>query len=210
AAQPFSAAHDSTCSLIVLERQILGVRRRGDVPGFEIPRRYFQFVRSGDARPLAAILEHNRVDLLSLAALAARLLHLARHGPDVARDAREALALGHVYRRAGLDARACDAYRRAVELTERGIVSQVLRIESLRALAMSLRREREHAEAAACWRRLMEAPGCPPRVAREATEALAVYHEHRDRDLAAAKTFALMGLELDAQPAWTSAVSHRL
>jgi hypothetical protein len=56
----------------------------------------------------------------------------------------------------------------------------------------------------------VDAPGCPPRVAREATEALAVHHEHRDRDLAAAKAFALRGLELDAQPAWTSAVAHRL
>src|SRR4029079_9558588 len=108
-----------------------------------------------------------------------------------ARDAREALALGHVYPRAGLDARACDAYCRAVEMTERGVVSQTIRIESLRALATSYRRMRRHAEAAACWRRLIDAPGCPPRVAREATEALAVHHEHRARDLAAAKAFAL-------------------
>jgi hypothetical protein len=115
-----------------------------------------------------------------------------------------------VYLRAGLDVRACDAYSRAVEMTERGVVSQTIRIESLRALAISLRRARQHADAAACWRRLMNAPGCPPRVAREATEALAVHHEHRDRDLVAAKAFALKGLELDAQPAWTSAVAHRL
>lgn len=198
------------CSLVALEKQILGVRRGSDVDGFEIPRRYFQFIRTGDARPLAAIVEHNRRDLLSLAALAARLLHITRQGPDAARDAREALALGDVYLRAALHTRACDAYRRAVEMTERGIVSQPLRIESLRALAASYRRARQYAEAAACWRRLMDAPGCPPRVAREATEALAVHHEHRDRDLAAAKAFALKGLELDAQPAWTRAVRHRL
>jgi uncharacterized protein YprB with RNaseH-like and TPR domain len=208
--KPRTESADSTCSLVALEKQILGVRRTGDVPSFEIPRRYFHFVRSGDARPLAAILEHNRLDLLSLAALSARLLHVTRHGPEAVRDAREALALGHVYLRAGLDERACHAYQRAVEMTERGIVSQTIRIESLRALAISLRRARQHADAAACWRRLMSAPGCPARVAREATEALAVHHEHRDRDLAAAKAFALKGLELDTQPAWTSAVAHRL
>jgi uncharacterized protein len=207
-ARTFQAS--DACSLAALEKQILGVRRSGDVASFEIPRRYFAFVRSGDARQLAAVLEHNRLDLLSLAALTARLFHVARHGPDAVRDAREALALGHVYLRAGLDARACDAYRRAVEMTERGIVSQAIRIESLRALAISYRRARQHADAAACWRRLVEAPGCPPRVAREATEALAVHHEHRDRDLAAAKAFALKGLELDAQPAWTTSVTHRL
>ena len=56
----------------------------------------------------------------------------------------------------------------------------------------------------------LRAPGCPPPVAREATEALAVHHEHRDRDLEAAKAFALQSLEVDAQPAWTRAVQHRL
>jgi uncharacterized protein len=203
-------ASDDGCSLAALEKQILGVRRAGDVAGFEIPSRYFQFVRTGDARPLAAVLEHNRLDLLSLAALTARLFHLAHNGPDAARDAREALALGHVYMRGGLTARACDAYRRAVEMTERGVVSQLVRIESLRALALSHRRTRHHADAAACWRRLVDAPGCPPRLVREATEALAVHHEHRERDLQAAKAFALRSLEAEAQPAWTRAVQHRL
>jgi len=209
-AQPFRAAAADTCSLIALEKQLLGVRRHGDVPGFEIPGRYFQFVRSGDPRPLAAVLEHNRLDLLTLAALTARLFHVTLHGPDAARDAREALALGHVYMRADLVSRASDAYARAVEMTERGIVSQAVRIESLRALALTHRRARQYAAAAACWRRLLATPGCPPLVAREATGALAVHHEHRDRDLEAAKAFALQSLEVDAQPAWTRAVQHRL
>ena len=46
---------ESSCSLVALERQIVGARRNGDVPGFEIPGRYFQFLRSGDARPLGAV-----------------------------------------------------------------------------------------------------------------------------------------------------------
>ena len=200
----------SDCSLVTLEKQELGVRRSGDVPGLEIPRRYFQFVRSGDARPLAAVLQHNRFDLLSLAALTARLLHLARVGPEAAKDAREALALGDVFARAGLALRACDAFGRAVEMTERGAVSQVVRIDSLRALALAHRRTRQYAAAAACWRRLVDTPGCPPRVLREATEALAVHHEHRDRDLETAKAFALRGLDVEAQPAWNQAVHHRL
>jgi len=209
-ARAFQASDADSCSLVALEKQLLGVRRCGDVAGFEIPARYFRFVRSGDPRPLAAVLEHNRLDLLTLAALTARLFHVTLHGPDAAGDAREALALGHVYMRADLVSRALDAYSRAVEMTERGIVSQVVRIESLRALALTHRRARQYAAAAACWRRLLAAPGCPPPVAREATEALAVHHEHRERDLEAAKAFALQSLEVDAQPAWTRAVQHRL
>jgi hypothetical protein len=85
-----------------------------------------------------------------------------------------------------------------------------MRIESLRALALTCRRARRHADAAACWRRLIDTPGCPPRVMREATEALAVHHEHRARDFETAKAFALKSLEAEAQPAWTRAVHHRL
>src|SRR5688572_10591514 len=57
----------SSCRLSTLEQTLCGYVREGDVPGFEIPARYFRYVRSGDARPLEVVLEHNRLDLLSLA-----------------------------------------------------------------------------------------------------------------------------------------------
>jgi uncharacterized protein YprB with RNaseH-like and TPR domain len=197
----------SSCSLVSLEREILGARRIGDVPGFEVPGRYFAFIRSGDARPLAAVLEHNRLDLLSLAGLTARLLHLVRGGPGTARNARETLALGGVYARAGLDARAREAFERAAD---RASTSGPIRIDSLRALALAWRRARRYEEAAGCWRALLDAPACPRHVAREATEALAIHHEHRVRDLASAKAFALRNLESGMRPAATAAVQHRL
>jgi len=189
---------DANCSLSALERQVLGARRQGDVAGFEIPGRYFQFVRSGDPRPLLAVLEHNRLDLLSLAGLAAHLLHLVEHGPDAARNAREALALGRLYTRAGLEARADDAYRRALRLCGPGPV----RTEALRSLALAARRRRRYEDAAERWREVLATPNCPRAAAREATEALAIHHEHRDRDLTAAKTFALKSLELEPPDSW--------
>ena len=60
----------------------------------------------GDARPLAGVFEHNRRDLLSLAALTARLLRLVEEGPRRAEHPREALALGQLFDRDGLDDRA--------------------------------------------------------------------------------------------------------
>jgi uncharacterized protein len=197
------------CSLGALERHLLGLLRSGDVPGCEIPERYFQFVRTGDARPLSAVLEHNRIDLLSLAALASRLFHLAFAGPGDVRDAHEALALGRVYARAGMDARAREAFQCAVARSGRGAV----RIASLRCLASELRRARRFEEAAVCWRAMMDEPGCPAALVLDATEALAIHHEHRVRDLATARTFALRSLEESergARPGWTRAVRHRL
>jgi len=48
---------------------------------------------------------------------------------------------------------------------------------------------------------------CPARIAREATEALAVHHEHRVRDLEAARLFAL---QFKVGVSRTDAVHHRL
>ena len=79
--------------------------RVGDVGGFEIPSRFFRFLRGGDPRPLEAVLEHNRLDLVSLAAVMARAVDLARSGHEACRDCREALALGRIYERAAADDR---------------------------------------------------------------------------------------------------------
>ena len=214
------------CSLIALEQQLLGARRIGDVPGFEIPERYFQYVRGGDARPLADVLEHNRLDLLSLAGLTARLLHLVSNGATSTDDARECLALGRVYERAGDGLRADAAYQRTVTLTanaaaqarqlSRRMVADWawtpsgIRAEALRSLAVGARRQRRFSEAADWWRQLLDVPGCQVQLRREATEALAIHHEHRDRDLAAAKMFALKSLEAGTETAWGDAVRHRL
>jgi len=211
------------CSLIALERQLLGAQRVGDVPGVEIPGRYFQFIRTGDAQPLAEVFEHNRLDLLSLAGLTARLLALVTDGPGKTDDEREALALGRIYERAN-DTRAEAAYERALELAtgalqrggrrrsgaEGALSPQGVRIEALRALALTLRRARRFAEAAVRWRQLVDLPGCPQPIRREATEALAIHHEHRERDLSAARMFALKSLEVGAETAWGDAVRHRL
>jgi len=218
-------SHDAGCSLQSLERQLVGLRRQGDVPGFEIPALYFQFVRSGDAGPLAVVLEHNRLDLLTLAALTARLMDMARRGPEAAGDAREALALGHVYARAHqraqvvpsqstggvLDERARTSFRRAIDRcrSPRGAYDPI-RIEALRALALTCRRARLHDEAAAAWRELVDVRGCPAPILRDAAEALAIHHEHRVHDLAVAKAFALRNLESGRDLGWADAALHRL
>jgi len=227
-ARRFWGGHaDLGCSLIALEQQLLGARRIGDVPGFEIPERYFRFVRGGDAQPLADVFEHNRLDLLSLAGLTARLLALITGGAHSTDDARECLALGRVYERAGESTRADVAFERAASLAaaaqaavgvhapRRQTLDWVwtlpgIRAEALRSLAVNARRSRRFDTAAEWWRQLLEVPGCSAQLRREATEALAIHHEHRDRDLTAARQFALKSLETGTEAAWGDAVRHRL
>ena len=62
--------------LVTLEEQVLGVQREGDIPGWEIPQRYFDWLRQRDGRLLAAIFEHNRLDVISMATLTAHLIEI--------------------------------------------------------------------------------------------------------------------------------------
>jgi uncharacterized protein YprB with RNaseH-like and TPR domain len=181
---------EASCSLGTLERLLAGVHRVGDVPGFEIPSRYFQFVRDGDARPLEAVLEHNRLDLVSLALVMARALTLVDRGPGATRDAYECLGLARLYDRAARAEDAEAAYLRAIDLLGRVGRDPEATGEALRRLAYCRRRAGRLREAAAAWQQLADLPRCPAGLRREAREALAIFHEHRANDLATARTHA--------------------
>jgi hypothetical protein len=73
-----------------------------------------------------------------------------------------------------------------------------------------LRRLRRFAEAAECWRRVVDMREAPESMVREAAEALAVHHEHRLRDLQTARSLALRSLDCQGTAARTQALQHRL
>jgi uncharacterized protein YprB with RNaseH-like and TPR domain len=182
---------DSACTLGVLEKHIAGLHRIGDVPGYEIPSRFFTFVRSGDARPLEAVMEHNRLDLISLAAVLARAIVLINHGPSAATSAQEAYGLARVYERGGAHDNAEASLLKAIEFVRRVGSDPELHAEALRRLAWIRRRDRRPHEAAEAWNELAVLPRCAAALRREAKEALAIHHEHRLKDLQAARQHAL-------------------
>ena len=191
-ASPYSWADSDSCRLITLERVLFGVRRVGDVPGMDIPSRYFDFMRSGDARPLLPVLEHNRLDLLSLAALTVRAVATLAGAPEGCRTARESLAAGRVLERVGRADAAMRCYEDAVRRarSERGADAAWARAEALRALAVRHRRQGHHDRAAEAWQAIADDRHVSPALRREALEALAIHFEHRARDLDEARRFA--------------------
>jgi tetratricopeptide (TPR) repeat protein len=193
--------------LSTLEQTQCRHHREGDVPGFEIPSRYFRYVRSGDARALEAVMEHNRLDLLSLALLTARASQLLEDGPAAARTAKEALGIGRLYERAGLLVEARASFDRAATMMGG---DPVTRAEALRAYAVLSRRQRRFHEAADAWRRLLAVAHCPEVLLREATTALAVHHEHRLRDPRSARTFALESMRTEYSISRRQALEYRL
>ena len=204
------ALDDESCRLSVLERHLAGYHRVGDVPGFEIPSRYFRFVRNGDVHGLEAVLEHNRIDLISLALVTARAVALITHGPHAADHPREALGLGRLYERSGAADDAEASFAHAASLAARAGREPDARAEALRRLAICRRRAGRVAEAAAAWQELLAVPGCPSVLRREAREALAIHHEHRSRDLHTARMFVLDVLAENAGGRVRDAAAYRL
>jgi uncharacterized protein YprB with RNaseH-like and TPR domain len=213
-----AGAVDSACRLTTLERTQCGFEREGDVPGWQIPDRYFTYVRTGDVRPLEKVLEHNRLDILSLALVTAQTCQLLQEGPAAARSAREALGLGRIYLSGGRlrEARECfadagglSAHPRARD-AETAPAAALIQAEALRAFALVCRRARQFEEAATAWRRVLELNDSPAHIVREATEALAVHHEHRRRELRVAKSYALQSLECEGSPGREGAIRHRV
>ena len=156
--------------LVSLERAVLGLRRVGDVLGAEIPGRYVAYLRDGHARRLAPVLEHNRLDLVSLGVLTGLACRLVRDGAEAADSASQALGLGRVYEKVGRDESAVTCYRRAARFapTERfgmrpalvATVDMEARAQALGRLAGIYRRQRRYAEAADAWVRLLALRGC--------------------------------------------------
>jgi uncharacterized protein len=174
-----------SCRLQALERELLGLRRHGDIAGEEIPHVYFDWVRRRDARMLARVFEHNRQDIVSLAALAVLACQWVEEGR--AEDPRDVFSLARVLERAHLFERSEVEYRRALALGAGDLRGAVL----LR-LAWRAKRAGHHARAAGLWAEAGEA-GEP-----EGWRELAMHHEHRTRDLDAALEAVERGIRLVA------------
>jgi uncharacterized protein YprB with RNaseH-like and TPR domain len=89
-----------SCRLGNLEGAVLGFERIGDIPGSEIPGVYAAFLRGGPVGPIEAVLEHNALDLVGLAALGAVIEEMygnpgqVEHAADSLGLARAALVAG--------------------------------------------------------------------------------------------------------------------
>jgi uncharacterized protein len=172
-----------SCRLQSLEAGLMGLRRHGDIAGEEIPQVYFDWVRRRDARMLARVFEHNRQDIVSLAALAVLACQWVEEGR--AEDPRDVYSLARVLERARLYDRSESEYRRALDLGPGALRGPVL----LR-LAWRAKRAGEHDRAAELW----AAAGEVGEV--EGWRELAMHHEHRARDLAKALAAVERGMLL--------------
>jgi uncharacterized protein YprB with RNaseH-like and TPR domain len=172
------------CRLSTLEDAILSERREGDVPGSMIPGIYFGYVRDRRRAPIERVLEHNRLDILSMAAVLKRVSGLVRQPPaeSPAGGGEELYGLGCLLEALG-DAEKAE---RCFELCAGSQKPSAAR-RALAKLAGMRKRARDFEGALRCWERMAErSPGAGAYPYIE----MAKHFEHRARDPEKAKEYA--------------------
>ena len=173
------------CRLTTLESAVLGLAREDDVPGGLIPMLYFDYLRSRRAAPLRRIFEHNRADVLSLVALVGWFGRALVDTTSVRPE--EMAGLGRLWEPFDLE-RALVCYRAALEA---GLPEPVAQWARLR-LAWWEKRAARWDAACELWEAARQYDLFDPRP----WEELAKFHEHRARNLAAARAIVQNALGL--------------
>ena len=155
--------------LSTIEARVLGVEREGDVPGFEIPQRYFDWLTRRDGRLLEDIFTHNRLDIVSMASLLKYLTDLidderakeGHHG-DLLKAARLLHERG--------DGEKAGKMLKGLVSSRHGDVAKGAR----RSLSLLYKKAHRWQEAAGLWQDLVSSDPCD----FFAVEELAKFYEH--------------------------------
>lgn len=133
------------CTLSAMEKEIYGLERADDLPGAEIPQRYFEFLKTGELSMMEQVLAHNAQDLVSLARLTLTLVQ-AHENPLSLSHGEDLYSLGAVFEKRGNKRQAGACYRACMD----GKMGQAATLR----LANLSRRSGEPGEAAALYEKL--------------------------------------------------------
>ena len=203
-------------ALKYLEESILGLTRTSEeVPGYEIPWLYFDYLRTGDASQMAGVFYHNAMDVVAMSALLAHMNNILetpyeghiQHGLDFVAIAKLFEDLGHWEEAARL-------FERGLEIdpnTDQGLNESDFNL-AVKRLSILQKKRGDVERALQLWE---EAAG---RGHLYAFIELAKYHEHKARDVKTALQWteaAQQCAEQSAMPIymrnhWLEQIAHRL
>jgi uncharacterized protein YprB with RNaseH-like and TPR domain len=183
--------HES-CRLFHLAQQIVEAPRSEDIPGAEIPFRYFDYLRSGDFSLIEPVLYHNQEDILSLLGLGISAGKLFAAGnADVCEDvdASDLIGVGKIFESANEIGRSIELFKKALV---KGGLRDDLAVAVKTKLSYHFKKTSDWESAVSFWQEISESGENPVSALRE----LSMYFEHKKKDLAEAKRAAEEGLAL--------------
>jgi uncharacterized protein len=197
-------------ALKYLEEHVLGfIRTSEEVPGYEIPWLYFDYLRTQDARPLGGVFYHNAMDVVAMAALLSHISELladpyngrVEHGLDF-------IALGKLYEDLNHWDEAARLFERGLEL---GLDESDFGV-AVKRLSILQKKRGDVDEALRLWEQAAEKGHIYAHI------EMAKYYEHKKRDVQAAlqwaksarKEAASADLPAYIRKHWLDELDHRL
>ena len=182
------------CNLAHLEEEILGAPREEDIPGAEVPQRFFSYLKTGDFRLLQDVLEHNAQDIASLCTLLCHMTRIYEH-PEEQMHMEDLFSMGASLEKYHHNEEARCCWR----LCDHG----KMRAQGQLRLAQSWRRAGERSEAVAVWQSMAarHEGGVIPLV------ELAKHYEHVARDISRALDYTRQALAIMAEPTLLESVT---
>jgi tetratricopeptide (TPR) repeat protein len=194
-----------------LEAKILGLTRsQQDVPGWMVADLYFDYLHTGDARPLRGVFYHNEMDIVSLAALLNHMASLLenplsesiQHGLDL-------LSIGKLYADLGHLDMAAEIYQRGLDHKD---IHEEAYWDAIQQLSFIHKKRGDLKLAMELWAKA---------AAEEQIYAhveLAKVFEHTERDIQSALKWTQEALEIINSPdypiyerdVWQAELEHRL
>jgi len=168
-------------SLKDIEVEILHTSRTIDeVPGWLVPQIYFDYLQSGDARPLAGVFYHNRMDIVSLAALYVYLCGILNEPlTNPLTHFLDLIEIGSLYEQMGNSERAVKLYEQCLQ---NGLPRQSF-LNVLLKYAFLYRKKGDWLTALPFWEKAAELQHV------DSCIELAKYYEHHERDIVSALTW---------------------
>ncbi len=170
-----------SASLQDIERGILNYTRHDDIPGALIPYVYFDFLKSGNDEKIHAVIEHNRLDILSLAFII-KLLNTLMKNPSESPHELVSLSAANYLKNKRISGEAKIHFENIIQ---RGN-NDTLRKEAKKSLSMLLKRE-DIDKASLLWEEEKDE--------LYAIIELAKYHEHKTKRIDVALEITNEGLD---------------
>jgi len=197
-------------ALKYLEEHVLGfIRTSDEVPGYEIPWLYFDYLRTQDARPLGGVFYHNAMDVVAMSALLGHISNLladpyngrVEHGLDF-------IALGKLYEDLNHWDEAARLFERGLEL---GLTESDFGV-AVKRLSILQKKRGDIEQAIRLWEKAAMQGHIYAHI------ELAKYYEHQKRDVKTAIEWTKSArteteradLPVYIRKHWLAEIDHRL
>lgn len=173
--------------LAVVEKDVLGIERHDDIPGYLAPMIYFDFIESKQPDGMLGIIKHNEIDILSLVTLYTHLT-FQLCGMDSSQTRKESFEVGRWYASLGEK----DEARRVLKKLVGG--SDFTSLQAKLALAYQSKKEQNWQNSLPLFLEVADANN--QTLSQEACIEVAKIYEHKIKDYKLAMAYCLKALEI--------------